>query len=105
MSIEAVFPLTPTISFIAYGKIMFVFTHPFSRTQLPRKLRNGCTEVVTGDQKILQKLHNLCSSPIIIRMIKSRRMSWVRHGGTDWWGIILRHILEKVGGRVWTGFI
>jgi hypothetical protein len=26
-----------------------------------------------------EELHNLCSSPFIIRMIKSRRMRWTRH--------------------------
>jgi hypothetical protein len=36
---------------------------------------------VRGDWRKLhnEKLHNLYSSPIIIRMIKSRRMKWVRH--------------------------
>jgi hypothetical protein len=34
---------------------------------------------VTGGWRKLHKeeLHNLCSSPSIIRMIKSRRMRWV----------------------------
>jgi hypothetical protein len=36
---------------------------------------------VTGDLKKLhnEKLHNLYSSPNIIRMIKSRMMRWARH--------------------------
>jgi hypothetical protein len=33
-----------------------------------------------GGRKLHKKeLCDLCSSPCIIRMIKSRRMSWVRH--------------------------
>jgi hypothetical protein len=36
---------------------------------------------VTGDRRKLhnKELHNLCPSPNIIRMIKSRRMKWARH--------------------------
>jgi hypothetical protein len=36
---------------------------------------------VTGGWRKLhnEELHNLCSSPSIIRMIKSRRMRWVGH--------------------------
>jgi hypothetical protein len=36
---------------------------------------------VTGDGKKLhnEELHNVYSSPNIIRMIKSRRMSWAGH--------------------------
>jgi hypothetical protein len=36
---------------------------------------------VKGDWRKLhnEELHNLYSSPSIIRMIKSRRMRWVRH--------------------------
>jgi hypothetical protein len=37
-------------------------------------------EVTRGWRKLHnEKLHNLYSSPIIIRMIKSRRMKWVGH--------------------------
>jgi hypothetical protein len=37
-------------------------------------------EVTGGCRKLLnEKLHNLYSSPNIIRMIKSRRMSWAWH--------------------------
>jgi hypothetical protein len=53
---------------------------------------------VTGDWKKLhnEELHNLYSSPNIIRMIKSRRMRWAGHVAQmgrrgmhvgDWWGI------------------
>jgi hypothetical protein len=36
---------------------------------------------VTGDWRKLhnEKLHNLCSSPNIIRMIMSRKMRWAGH--------------------------
>jgi hypothetical protein len=36
---------------------------------------------VTGDWRKLhnEELHNLCSSPDILRMIKSRRMRWAGH--------------------------
>jgi hypothetical protein len=38
---------------------------------------------VTGDWRKLhnEELHNMYSSPNIIRMIKSRRMRWAGHGG------------------------
>jgi hypothetical protein len=40
---------------------------------------------VTGGWRKLhnEELHNLCSSPSIIRIIKSRRMRWGRTCGTD----------------------
>jgi hypothetical protein len=38
---------------------------------------------MTGDCRKLhnEELHNLCSLPDIIRMIKSRRMRWAGHVG------------------------
>jgi homospermidine synthase len=37
-------------------------------------------EVTGGWKKLLnEEIHNLYSSPSIIRMIKSRRMSWAEH--------------------------
>jgi hypothetical protein len=38
-------------------------------------------EEVTGEWRRLHKreLYDLCSSPNIIRVIKSRRMGWARH--------------------------
>jgi hypothetical protein len=39
-------------------------------------------EVTGGWRKVLnEELHNLYSSPSIIRLIKSRRMRWVGHAG------------------------
>jgi hypothetical protein len=41
-------------------------------------------EVTGGWRKLHnEELHNLYSSPVIIRMIKSRRMRWAWHGGED----------------------
>jgi hypothetical protein len=41
----------------------------------------GTVDEVTGDWRKLynEELHNLYSSPSIIRMIKARRMRWARH--------------------------
>jgi hypothetical protein len=53
---------------------------------------------VTGDWRKLhnEDLHNLYSSPIIIRMIKSRRMRWVGHvarmGGEE-------ECIQDIGGK------
>jgi hypothetical protein len=49
-----------------------------------RKLRNG-------------KLHNLCSSPDIIRQIKSRRMGCVAHMGEG--RNVYRVLMEKPKGK------
>jgi hypothetical protein len=46
-----------------------------------RRIFGPKTDEVTGDWRKLHKeeLHNLYSSPNIIRMIKSRRIRWVGH--------------------------
>jgi hypothetical protein len=36
-------------------------------------------EVTGGWRKLHEELHNLCSSPSLIRMTKSRRMRWAGH--------------------------
>jgi hypothetical protein len=36
-------------------------------------------EVIGGRRKLHNELHDLYSSPSIIRIIKSRRMRWARH--------------------------
>jgi hypothetical protein len=48
-----------------------------------------------------EKLHNIYSSPNIIRTIRYRRMRWARHGAR----IILKWFLEKYYERVGTGLI
>jgi hypothetical protein len=44
----------------------------------PRRIFDPKRDAVTGDWRKLhnEELHNLYSSPNIIRMIKSRRMRW-----------------------------
>jgi hypothetical protein len=45
-----------------------------------RKIFGPQDEMVGGLRKLHnEELHNIYSSPNIIRMIKSRRMSWARH--------------------------
>jgi hypothetical protein len=46
-----------------------------------RRIFGPKRDEVTGDSRKLhnEELHNLYSSPSIIRMIKSRRMRWARH--------------------------
>jgi hypothetical protein len=52
----------------------------FENRVLMRIFRLKRNEVI-GDWRKLRSeaLHNLCSSPSIIRMMKSRRMRWARH--------------------------
>ena len=85
---------------------------------------------VTGVRRKLhnEELNDLYSSPNIVRVIKSRRMRWAGHVARTegevctrfWWGnlrerdhwgdqdvdgrIILRWILRKWEGVVWTGW-
>jgi hypothetical protein len=46
-----------------------------------RKISRSEREKVSGGWRRLyyEELHNLYASPYIIRVIKSRRMKWVRH--------------------------
>jgi hypothetical protein len=84
---------------------------------------------VTGEWRKLhnEELHDLYSSPSIIRIIKSRRMKWAGHVARlekiidYWWEsqreryyyedqdvggwIILRRILERWDGVMWTGLV
>jgi hypothetical protein len=49
--------------------------------RVPRRIFGSRREEVTGDWRKLhnEELHTLCSSPHIIRTIKSRRMKWAGH--------------------------
>jgi hypothetical protein len=52
----------------------------FENKMLSRVFGPKRGEVTGGWRKLLnEELHNFCSSPCIISMIKSRRMRWVRH--------------------------
>jgi hypothetical protein len=48
-----------------------------------RRIFGPKTDEVTGGWRklLIEKLHNLYSSPSTIRMIKSRRMRWAGHVG------------------------
>ena len=56
------------------------------------------------------ELNGLCSSPNIVRVIKSRRMSWAGHvarmgdQGIDGW-IILGWISRRWDVGIWTGLV
>jgi hypothetical protein len=64
-------------------------------------------EVTGGWRKLLnEKLHDLYSSPNIVRVIKSRRMRWVGH--VAWMGEergVYRVLVRKPGGNKTTGDI
>jgi hypothetical protein len=96
-----------------------------------RRIFGPKRDEVTGEWRKLRnrERYNLCSSPDIIRQIKSRRMRWAGHvarmgEGRNcprlWWEspkerdhlkdrgvdgrIGLKWILERLAGRVWSGF-
>jgi hypothetical protein len=52
----------------------------FENRMLKRILESKRNEVTRGWRKLHnEELHNLYSSPNIIKMIKSRRMKWAEH--------------------------
>jgi hypothetical protein len=67
-------------AFEVSSKIIYVLGRAFENRVL-RRISGPKRDEVTGGWR---KLHNeelldLCSSPSIIRMVKSRRMRWVGH--------------------------
>jgi hypothetical protein len=57
----------------------------FENRVLRRIFRPKRDEVTGGWRKLHnEELHNLYSSPSIIRVIKSRRMRWARHVARMW---------------------
>jgi hypothetical protein len=49
-----------------------------------RRIFGPKRDEVTGDwRKLHNELHNLYSSPCIIRVIKSREVGWAGHGGEE----------------------
>jgi hypothetical protein len=104
-----------------------------NKNRVKRVLYGSKREELTGGLRKLhnEELHNLYASPNIIKLIKSRSMRWVgpvasmgemRNGYSNLVGkpegkkkqlddtgidgrIILERSLEKLGCKVWTGFI
>jgi hypothetical protein len=62
-----------------------------------RRIFGPRRDELTGDWRKLhnEELHNLCSSPNIITMIKSRRMRWARH--------VARMGETRNAYRIWVG--
>jgi hypothetical protein len=57
----------------------------FENRVLRRIFKSKRDEVMGGWRKLQnEELHNLYSSPSIIRMIKSRRMRWAGHMWHEW---------------------
>jgi hypothetical protein len=56
------------------------------RSKVLRRIFGPMKDEVTGERRKLhdEELHNLCSSPNIIRIIKSRRMRWTGHAARMW---------------------
>jgi hypothetical protein len=67
-----------------------------------RRIFGPRRDEVTGDCRKLhnEELHNLYSSPYIIRMIKSRRLSWTGHvARMDETRTAYRILVGKPGGK------
>jgi hypothetical protein len=72
--------------------------------RVPRRIYEPKREEVAGGWRRLrnEELHNLCTSPDIIRLMKSETVRKLRNVARR---IILECILTECDGKVWTGFV
>jgi hypothetical protein len=67
---------------------------------LKRIFRLKRDEIIVGWRKLHnEKLHNLCSSPNIIRMIRSKMMRWAEHVACTVKGNTYRVLVGKPQGK------
>jgi hypothetical protein len=108
---------------ISFPKVHYISQQYFN-VVLQQRIFGPKRDEVTGDWSKLhnEELHNLYSSPSIIRMIKSRRMRWAGHvaqmgekRNAYWWesqkegdhwedqGVSGRTILKWISETAWDG--
>jgi hypothetical protein len=84
MSIEAAFPLTPTISIISYGKLMFELRVLYLRAHFQERNYRVEREVAVSKREVTETGENCTTRSFVICTFHQMLLGW-SNKERDWW--------------------